>query len=164
MRSIWERIVFVLVAISLTASISLGGSGYLARVGPSPLRFAIVPARLDPATALPPLTPPEEIVTTTTPSTNLTTSMEFGPQPLSASLNSTNSPGEILIGPEPLDSSNSTQAPSELPAQTGISPQMLLRYFNRPGTREALISAPLEFTPPTPNANSGSSATYISPP
>lgn len=121
------------MGLTAAAVIWLGGKpspGYLAKVGPAPLRFK-APAKGPEATvALPPLVmtdpppPPPE---------------EYGPPP------PTNAPVAVV----------ETVAPPEpAPVQTValppvLSPQLLIPFFNRSGTNQDVgVVVPYQFSPP----------------
>jgi hypothetical protein len=128
------------------------GVGYLPRVGPGPLRFRSA-VRANASAVLPPLrmsdentNAPIELAVTTNEPPNQTEVSDADFQFL---------PPEMVT---PLEQSQN--APQNFPGP--MVPQMLLRYFTR-GTNQpqAIISAPIEFTPPPPPLTR-SSAVYIS--
>lgn len=128
---------------------ALGGGGYLARVGPKPLRFAEPAPRRDLAKALPPLDMGEHV--------NTNTVHEYGPQPLpdyaAAGID------EEWIGPNIPEST----APAPNSGLRQVTPETLLQFFPiSRGTNTAIIIAPIEFTPPAPVPVRSSTATYIS--
>ena len=121
--------------IGLTAAVamSFGGNptGYLARIGPAPLRFAAPSKGPEITVNLPPLVmsdPPAPVHEVTT---NETVTVEAPPQQVA-----TTSPA-----PEPT-----------VVMEPAFTPQMLLQFFNRNGAnatnREPAVVVPYEFTPP----------------
>ena len=126
------------------------GVGYLARVGPAPLRFRAVSARLNPTTVLPPLKMNDDVTNAPAAIPIQTTEPEPAP-PASNEL--------VFQGPEPL----ATVITNELPAaEIPSGPQLLLRYFGHSTNYDGSISTSVEFTPPSPPPPRGSTATYIS--
>jgi hypothetical protein len=127
------------------------GPGYLARIGPSPLRFRSEFQR-NPAEVLPPLPDHDE-----TPQ----------PPPLEIPLTPLNESEGSDVIPDPFENAFSTpdaNTPANPAApQTGpMVPQMLLQYFVRGTNQTAVVTAPVEFTPPPPPPANRSSAVYIS--
>lgn len=142
-------IAWALLLSSLTSGVWAGG-GYLSKLGPSPLRFQQLPPRADIATALPPLQMSDKPTTPEASGTTPAPVEDYGPEL-----------PPITIEPQPEPEVNATAVPEPQPVEEEpISPQMLLRYFNNGGNKEAIIQAPMEFTPPAPTR--GSSATYSS--
>jgi len=146
---------------------------YLAVVGPAQIRFQVATPHYDPAAVLPPLKMSD---------TTVTNAVETAPKPEQAivppaAAESTDAP-TVPMAPEqpakpevtpapPVDSTLQPQAPLPEPRteSSQLTPQMLLRYFNRAGNREVLIPTPVEFMPPPPTGSgTRSSATYNSPP
>lgn len=138
-----------LLSGALVSAAALGGGGYLARVGPKPLRFADPAPRRDPGKDLPALSTDGHLIT------NIVE--EFGPQPLpnyaAAGID------EEWIGP---NIPEAAQPNSSAPGRQ-VTPETLLQYFPiSRGSNTTVITAPIEFTPPAPVPARSSSATYIS--
>jgi hypothetical protein len=155
---------FLLIALtSLVLPVYAGTEplGYLAAIGPAPLRFR---APLMPTTRVfvPPMpappVPPE-------PSKPVPVSLEVVPQPAAASSPSfsTSGPTPTAITPQPATIVNEVSSGGTQPTQAEevVSPQMLLRYFSKStnGVSTSVI-APLNFTPPRPVEQPSSKATY----
>lgn len=161
-----RRLVIILSGMIVPGVVLAGASGYLARVGPPPLRFH---SNISPAArvSLPPLlmadvvesTPPPPVENPAT-SLPLAESPPVSVGPGDIALGSEIEPGPSAVGPEPPTTAAGESDPT-------ISPQMLLRFFlpSTPGglTTEAAIVAPPVFTPARPAAPASSSATYSSP-
>src|SRR5262245_44384036 len=128
------------------------GVGYLARIGPTPLRFRSA-VRENPAATLPPLQIPDE-------SPNLLVDENDEGEPQQENPEQKQSVLAPLPDLSAVPQSAVTNAPPAL--QGTMVPQMLLQYFNYATNHGAFISAPVEFTPPGPPITRGSSATYIS--
>ena len=135
------------VGLAAAAVIWMGGkpsSGYLARIGPAPLRFQPPPKGPDVTAALPPLAmsdpkPVEEFLGPPAP---------------------TNAPVAVATVVEP------APAPAPVavaPAEPIFSPQMLIQYFNSDGTNQNMnVLVPYQFTPPPAGIPAPPSrATYI---
>jgi len=126
------------VGMTAIATIWLGGKptvGYLARVGPAPLRFQAPARGVDITVVLPPLLmkDPEPIVEL------------IGP-PI---------PDEAPA-PTPVVSTNAAPKPAfvaPIDPTANLSPQMLIQYFNGAGTNhDYSVLLPYQFSPP-PAAN-----------
>lgn len=142
------------------ASLAFGVSatpGYLPAVGPVPLRFRPAAQSVTNLVRMPlppPDLPPPEPSTPSTPAIPSTAPAPSKQPPSvlpAASLPPTNAPVEpnaVPSGSEPM-----------------ISPQMLLRYFNRStnGVGAGVI-APLQFAPPASTTPPSSTATYSTDP
>ena len=162
--------IFVYSALAIcTAVIGESRDPYLAAGGPTPLRFRLEVARLDPAKALPPLGMGDRVapVATTNAAPTTVTEPPVGKSETSESLID---PAMIVGAVEEAVVSenvpaNTTTFPEQKPgggsSSGGISPQMLLRYFQG-GTNEVLVPYSVDFTPPVPEKGARSSATYIS--
>ena len=144
-----------------------GSSGYLAKVGPVPLRFqtnisndarvVLPPLRTDDSSSLPPAS--EEKDTSADPAIESTAT-----RPAVATENSS----PVLVDPLNQVSTNSVPPASGINNETNavISPQMLLRFFQPSGSgarAEAVVVVPPVFSPPRPVTPVSSSATYTSP-
>lgn len=140
---------------------------YLAMIGPVQIRFQATTPQYDPATVLPPLKMSDA------PATNAVETV-IEPKsvmlPLSVETASATAP-EQSAKPEPPSVPPLESAPQSPPVlaepraeSSQLTPQMLLRYFNRAGNREVLIPAPVEFMPPPPDSGIRSSAVYNSAP
>ncbi len=137
---------FVLIASINVAANAGNDPGYLACVGPVPLRFRAVPAPITNVFVLPPPLP--EPVALPKPDTNAPVMVPSASLPAE--------PAAII--------NEVSSAPPEPPHQDEVvSPQMFLKYFNK-GTNgnSTTVIAPLDFTPPkvAEPAASGSKATY----
>lgn len=119
-------------------------AGYLPTVGPSPLRFrpafkpntniVVLPIPIQPVVAPPPAEKVEKVSSPTLPAL------------------------------EPIPAIAQTNAVVEPPRPDVVSPQMLLKYFNKPTNGNAAgVSAPLDFTPPRPVEPPSSKASYSTP-
>jgi hypothetical protein len=138
-----------LLSGALLAAAPLGDGGYLARVGPKPLRFIEPAPRRDPVKVLPPLELGELAVTNSV--------EELGPQPLpdyaAAGID------EEWIGPNIPEGA----AVNSALQQRQVTPETLLQFFPiSRGSNTTVITSPIEFTPPAPVQQRSSSATYIS--
>jgi len=119
-------------------------TAYLPVVGPSPLRFR--PAfKLNINVVMLPLPAPVKPV---------------------AALPVEKAPIQPVTMREPVPTTEQTNATVEPPQPDSvISPQMLLKYFNRSTNGNAAgVSAPLDFTPPHPVEPPSSKAEYSTPP
>ena len=164
------------LGIALAGASVMAGGGYLATVGPSPIRFAPIVPRYDPEKVLPPLDMGDAPATdaTDTVTTEKTRDAAATTEPSAGEVSDDTAvrhetaqpprPESIVVTPQA-----QPQFPEVRPGQYEITPQMLLRYFTNDGTnslgKEVLVPLQVEFTPPAP-ASSGnkSSATYLSPP
>jgi hypothetical protein len=152
-----------------------GSPGYLARVGPVPLRFLSVPnaAAKD---ALPPLDlggplPPEEVATTNHPIAGLAPKRPVDTHSLATPLpppaqppddrSLTTPPGTVALPPP-------GTAPPDVANPAGPTADKFVRFFMPVpmGTNGiGYVTAPVIFTPPGPvNATPVSRATYQTPP
>jgi hypothetical protein len=121
------------VGLTAMAVIWMGAkpAGYLARIGPAPLRFQAPSRAQEALVALPPLAmsdpppAPEEI---------------YGPPPPMEGVVT-----EAVVEPAPV-ATPVFQAPQE---GATLSPQMLIQFFNRDGTNQDFtVVAPYQFNPP----------------
>lgn len=141
----------VIIFLNAVAAAS-SGPGYLPVVGPPPLRFArriqsptnhFVPPVPEPAAAVAPPPAPEKLAVLPAPA----------PHPTDAALSPTNA--------QP-----ATAAPAQLPIESPppdgavVSPQMLMRFFNKSTNGQTSVVAPMEFNPPRPAGPPPSTATY----
>jgi hypothetical protein len=148
---LFYRFGIALVSAALVYAGPPAGAGYLARIGPSVLRFRPTAAPVDPAKVLPPLQMTDE-------GNPATTADEDNDSPSDPERNAQESANDLLepsVAPD--DSTAVTNAP---PAH--VVPQLLMHYFGNSTNKEAVVSPPVEFTPPGPPLSRGSSATYIS--
>ena len=160
--------IFVCCGLVICTAV-VGRDQYLAAAGPTPLRFRLEVARLDPAKALPRLDMGDRVVPVTT--TNMAAATVTEPPVVASEGSETmiNQPivagaGEETAVSENLTANTTTSPEQKLNAGSGsaaISPQMLLRYF-RGGTNEVLVPYSVDFTPPVPEKGARSSAIYIS--
>lgn len=143
--------------VMLSTAGTLAEEEYLPEVGPSTPRFKAPAAYVNLAEVLPPL--------------KMDDKKPFGELP----------GGEDLLGPRlpedpgpqeremvqledmpgtPLEPAQPERTPEAAQTQqVPLTPQMFMRFFNQSGSREAVVQAPVDFTPPAPAR--GSSATYI---
>jgi hypothetical protein len=161
---------FILLGSALfwmIGSEAIAEGGYLARVGPSPLRFAQAAPRLDPSVVLPPLKMADESTTTNTVESVPPVTDETDPE-AAPEIKPDEPSTSPILGPEPAPASNSDADTNTLPVAGQVTPQMLLRFFT-PNKRAGVAPEPLQFTPPSPIAppapasSGGSSASYVSP-
>jgi hypothetical protein len=138
---------FIAVAL-LTLPVCAGNDqcAYLPAVGPSPLRFFA------------PLAPPVKTFTPPPPPA------PEPPKPVKVELPPPTPPPAAVI-PEPAAVTNQAISGFSQPAQPEevVSPQMLLKYFNKSSSSNgvsATVIAPLDFTPPKPAEAPSSKATY----
>jgi hypothetical protein len=136
----------------------LAAPGYLPVVGPVPLRYrpAAQPATNlvyiplpppDPPSTTPDL-PPAPPETAAVADTETKTTASAAPAPSTAQTNA--------VWGDPAGQNGASSASAPL-----ISPQMLLRFFNRPTNGAAGgIIAPVDFAPPAPATPPSSTATY----
>ncbi len=128
---------------------ALAGSGYLARVGPKPLRFEEAAPRRDAPQVMAAPTMNEHSMT------NHLATEEFGPQPLQPPVGpETMRKDELVMGPP-----EAPMAPTT-PMQKPITTDTMLQFFNPGKHRDTFISVPVEFTPPAPAQTKSSTATY----
>lgn len=162
--------IFVVGALVVcTGTLADSRDKYLAAAGPTPVRFQWDVPRLDPAKALPPLQMSDVVAASSAPGApaevfgpELPTSP--APEPDQLVVSDEDEPEQNLApvtNVEPIFEPNIEPVPKQNGA-SGISPQMLLRYFGRNGTNEVLVPYSVDFTPPVRPSGSGSSAVYIS--
>jgi hypothetical protein len=147
----------ICVAIFLSIGVCAFGdeSGYLRVVGPAPLRFRPPP---HPA-SLPSVPPPAPAEASPAPVVPAVAVPDFSVVP-------------SLLPTPPAPAPATTQAPTAPSSDTNpvieparsedvVSPQMLLKYFNKStnGTTTGII-APIQFAPPQPGSAPSSTATY----
>jgi hypothetical protein len=165
-----NRVRRLIIAALLASAGTLAGEkqNYLAAIGPAPIRFHVARPEYDPAKVLPPLKMADA------PATNAVESVT-PPEPIgdkrmetpAVATEQAVAPGAAVSAP--MESTSQPQAqtttPESRPEPSQMTPQMLLRYFSKDGTREIFVPVPLEFTPPPPATGNGSrsSAVYISP-
>jgi hypothetical protein len=164
-KYLFSSVVAAFFATTLLLRADLPREGYLPNVGPVSLRFlasekpfkSIVISKatnsIDSAEqtdAIPLPSPKEELIQTPLPPVN---------EP--AITGKTN----VVIDPlanNPASESQPKSEPAQEPEAT-ISPQMLLKFFNRPPTFVAPSAAPVEFKAPQPAAPSSKATYSISP-
>lgn len=118
----------IFVGVAAVAAMSFGGKpvGYLARIGPAPLRFQAPPKGPDHTVALPPLKmtePAPELREVTT--------------------------NEIAIVETPVAPTPPPAQPIIAPTEPAFTPQMLLQFFNQNSTNyETSVFVPYQFNPP----------------
>ena len=119
-----------LVGVVAAAAISFGSEpvGYLAKIGPAPLRFQSAPKGPEVTVILPPLKmsePPAELREVTT---NLIATVEAPVEP---------TPAPVVVSSPPIA------------VEPAFTPQMLLQFFNRSSTNyDTGLLLPYQFTPP----------------
>ncbi|HZQ45620.1 MAG TPA: hypothetical protein VFC07_01300 [Verrucomicrobiae bacterium] len=142
---------FTVIAAAYLSVLILGraDTAYLPAVGPSPLRFR------------PDFKPVAHIVYSPPP----TVSQPDVPLP-AQKVEKVSVPVPPTPPPEPIPAIDKTNGIVEPPRPEGVvSPQMLLKYFNRPTKgNSAGVSAPIDFTPPPSAEPPSSKATYSTPP
>src|SRR5262245_23085222 len=119
----------IFVGIAAMAAISFGAKpvGYLARIGPAPLRFQSPCKGMEMTVTLPPLVMSDPPATNTVTTTNETVIVEAPAQP----------------APTPV------AGPAPVIVEPAFTPQMLLQFFNRNGTnQEPAVIMPYQFNPP----------------
>jgi hypothetical protein len=117
------------IGIAAMAAISFGAKpvGYLARIGPAPLRFQSPCKGMEMTVALPPLVMSDPPATNQVTTINETEIVEAPAQP---------APTAVV-------------APPPAVVEPAFTPQMLLQFFNRNGTnQEPTVIMPYQFTPP----------------
>jgi len=162
--SLSKRIGFILpgtAALCLLGSGAMAGGGYLARVGPTPLRFALAAPRLDPALVLPPLKMADESATTNSVENIQPITDEADPE-AAPEIKSDERSQSPVFGPLPAPPNTPETNAITTPVTGQLAPQMLLRFFT-PDKKAVVVPEPLQFTPPPPPPSRGSSATYTSP-
>jgi hypothetical protein len=139
---------------------------YLAVAGPTPLRFRVATLQYDPGKVLPPLKMADAPITNTV--ETVTASEPSASKPVEPPAVTSEPAAPVHTAPvmpqvsTPTPEPNTPEARSE---SSQMTPQMLLRYFNKDGTREVVVPTTVEFTPPPPaSSGSRSSAVYTSPP
>jgi hypothetical protein len=142
------------------------GPGYMARIGPTTLRIR-PEVHGNPAALLPPLkmNDDEELKPAPMPSAEQRDATAMQAQGIRGAENDfSDLPGDMDLASGEVRTPEPPRAePTEAVGETIVAPQMLLRYFNRSTNDSAIISIPVEFTPPGAPVNRSSSATYISP-
>ncbi len=139
------------------ATTGISNPGYLAIVGPVPLRFERVPRPPAKKFVLP-IPPPEPVAdqpkmpTKPLPSSTLSEHVASGPA-------TPPPPAPPQMGP----AGQSALAPA--PQEGAISPQMLLKFFNKTATstNSTSVIAPMDFSPPGITAPPPPSAATIAP-
>jgi hypothetical protein len=147
-----------LLCLALPA-LAASGPGYLATVGPAPLRFWS-PSRPKPApvvTNTPPVTATPTEIVTPNPYDFLAA---FNASQSATTRSNAENPGDNPA--QPAEATNEMDSSTQ-PPQPGdvVSPQMLLKYFNKStnGTGTGII-APLDLSTPRATPAPSSSATY----
>ncbi len=139
------------VCLSIAVCALADDSGYLRVVGPAPLRFRAKPAPL--------VTPPAPVETSPAPVVPAVVTPDFSVVPNLLSIPTAPAP---VITEAPTATTSDTNAVIE-PARSEevVSPQMLLKYFNKStnGTTTGII-APIQFSPAQPASAPSSTATY----
>jgi hypothetical protein len=139
-----RRCAIIFACALAVASVAAAGSGYLACVGPAPLRFREVPPPVTNQVVLA-VPDPEPVATIASPA-------PFGPMP-------------ELRPPSSEPPAITNEAASAIPDTTSpeevVSPQMLLKYFNKStnGASSSVVM-PMGFTPPKSPEPPASKATY----
>jgi hypothetical protein len=119
------------MGLTALAAVWMGAkpTGYLARIGPAPLRFQAPAKGIDQSVVLPPLAmkdpePAPELI---------------GPPP----------PTNVVSTVEPQPAPTPAPAPAPVETQPTFTPQMLLRFFNGSGTNQEFNGlVPYQFSPP----------------
>lgn len=144
-----RRIVFLAVAFAGVLFSGWADNAYLPAVGPSPLRY------------LPPFKPKTNIVVLPPPVLVPATA----PVPVEKAPPAPVAPAPVVV-PEPIPANIQTNAFVEPPRTDGVvSPQMLLKYFNKSTNANAAgVDGPLDFNPPRSAEPPSSKAEYSTPP
>jgi hypothetical protein len=127
------------IGCAALAAIAFGGdqSGYLARIGPAPLRFQPPSKGPEVSVALPPL------------------AMSDPPAPPSSEHEPTGTNDAVTVEESPETTSASSPPPAQpaVVVEPAFTPQMLLQYFNHKGTNangnESSVILPYQFFPPS---------------
>ena len=147
------QIVALAVIAGVCSSQAKGGPGYLAMIGPAPLRHA---RKVEPSVIEPLPEPAKVVASKTIPSS--ANSETSGPPSLETMVKGSPKADEI----QPI-SSASAVVPAQEPA--AVSPYQLLQYLLKPGSTNAVQSVvvlpPINFAPPVQTGPAPSStATY----
>jgi hypothetical protein len=141
----WRPFAIVLAGALAVAGFAAASPGYLPCVGPAPLRFRPPPPVINQIVLAAPEVEPVPTVASPVP---------FGPMP------------ELPPAPPPTEppaiiNHVSSGIPDTTRPEEVVSPQMLLKYFNKStnGTSSSVIT-PLDFTPPKSPEPPPSKATY----
>jgi hypothetical protein len=119
-----------MIGMAAVAAISFGSQpvGYLAKIGPAPLRFQAAPKGPEVTVILPPLKmsePPAELRDVTT---NLIATLEAPVEP---------TPAPVVV------------SSPQVAVEPAFTPQMLLQFFNRSSTNhDTSLLLPYQFNPP----------------
>ena len=130
-----------------------GGLGYLAMIGPSPLRFAkrVEASVVEPLPAAEKEIAPKEVILPVTVEPPVKPAVEAGAR----------------TSPKPDELQSGALVPAAVPAQdpSAVSPYQLLQYLLKPGSTNAVqpvvVLPPVNFAPPVQTApRASSSATF----
>jgi hypothetical protein len=143
-----------LAGVLALSSVTLAEGGYLARVGPKPLRFSEPAQRRDPEKVLPALIMNDEASTNAVVFTE-----EFGPQPPAQT--AAGGIDEELIG-EPTEAAGQQQEQVEPPPPRSVTPDALLQFFTPVKRKDSTVGMPIDFTPPSQGGTRSSTATFSS--
>lgn len=153
------------MAIVLLATGRLVAAGYLAVVGPAPIRLQAAPKPPSPLLKLFPLAAPS------VPSIPSDTNRVVVPVSTNAALASANSETITVTSPAPegTDPTVTNRLPELAPAtppNETLTPQMLVPFFHRksdgPAGKETGVFGSMSFTPPRPETRPSSKATLKS--
>lgn len=143
--------------MALVTTHILAGDKYLPEAGPSALRFKAPRANVSLAEVLPPLQMEDEPPVADRPKNEPLAGPELPADPGPDEREMVQVEDLPAVPVEPVQPGHTPEAvPSQ---QVPLTPQMFMRFFNQSGSREAVVQAPVDFTPPAPSR--GSSATYI---
>jgi len=142
----------LIICLSIAVCAWGDDSGYLRVVGPAPLRFRPTPRPIST-----PLVPPPEA--SPAPTMPAVATPDFSVVPNLLPMPTAPAPVTFQAPPAATTETNAVIEPPR--AEEVVSPQMLLKYFNKStnGNTTGVI-APIQFAPPQPTGAPSSTATY----
>ena len=157
---------FGLLSATLLHAGAPAGPGYLARLGPSSLRFR-ADVHGNAAVLLPPLRMSDDEETKEQPKPADSPDQRLATTPLAEGLLPADDgvhdlPSDLDLNPGEFPSTEPRKVEPPSGASV-VAPQMLLRYFNHGTNDTTVITMPVEFTPPGAPVTRSSSATYLTP-
>ena len=150
-RLVWSKSYFlaILAVCSSLAPLAWSGPGYLHTVGPAPLRFCPPLAPNTNLTVLPPPASSTESVAQANDLFAVPNLLPLAEIPLTPAT------------PEPAPAVNQTNSPDASRPDGLVSPQMLLKFFNKSTNGSVTgVVAPVDLTTPRPAELPSSKATY----